>query len=139
MGGRVIVQTYNAQHYAIVCAARHDYEGFAVQELEERQLLGLPPERRAALLLLTSEAETAAATAAQRIAQAVATLAADSGVDVRGPAKAPIERVRGRWRYMLLLLGRSAGALARTYTAARTVKLPRNVDLTLDVDPAAVL
>jgi hypothetical protein len=40
---------------------------------------------------------------------------------------------------MLLLLGRSASALARTYNAARTVKLPRRVDLTLDVDPAAVL
>jgi primosomal protein N' (replication factor Y) len=139
MGGRVIVQTFNAQHYAIVSASRHDYEGFATQELEERQLLGLPPERRAALLLLTSETEAAAATAVQRIAQAVATIAADNGVDVRGPAKAPIERIRGRWRYMLLLLGRSASALARTYNAARTVKLPRRVDLTLDVDPAAVL
>jgi primosomal protein N' (replication factor Y) len=139
MGGRVIVQTFNAHHYAIVAAARHDYEEFATQELEERQLLGLPPVRRAALLLLTSETETAAATAAQRIAAAIADLAADGGVDVRGPARAPIERVRGRWRYMLLLLGRSTSALARTCTAARTVKLPRHVDLTLDVDPAAVL
>jgi primosomal protein N' (replication factor Y) len=139
MGGRVIVQTFNAHHYAIASAARHDYEAFATQELEERQLLGLPPERRAVLLLLTSEVETAAATAAQRVAQAVAAAAADGAVDVRGPAKAPIERVRGRWRYMLLLLAHSASALSRTSTAARTVKLPRNVDLTLDIDPAAVL
>jgi hypothetical protein len=40
---------------------------------------------------------------------------------------------------MLLLLGHSASALARTCLSARTVKLARNVDLTLDVDPAAVL
>ena len=139
MGGRVIVQTYNAHHYAIVSAAQHDYESFANQELEERQLLGLPPERRSALLVLTSETEAAAASAAQRVAQAIATLAADGGVDVRGPAKAPIERVRGRWRYMLLLLGHSANALARTCISARTVKLARNVDLTVDIDPAAVL
>ena len=139
MGGRVIVQTFNPRHYAILSAARHDYEAFAAQELEERQLLGLPPERRAALLLLTSEAETAAATAAQRIAQAVAAPAADGGVEMRGPAKAPIERVRGRWRCMLLLLAKSASALAQTCTVARKVKLPRNVDLTVDIDPAAVL
>ncbi|MBT8443870.1 MAG: primosomal protein N', partial [Gammaproteobacteria bacterium] len=48
--GRVLVQTYNPDHYAIELAARHDYEAFAEKELEERALLGLPPDRRAALI-----------------------------------------------------------------------------------------
>ncbi|MHC4549486.1 MAG: replication restart helicase PriA [Planctomycetota bacterium] len=139
MGGRVIVQTFNPQHYAVASAARHDYEAFAAQEMEERHLLGLPPERRCALLVCSGESEAATRAAARRIADEVAAVAADCGVEVRGPAKAPIERIRGRWRYMLLLLSRSAGALARTCVAARTARIPRTVDLLLDVDPVAVL
>ena len=139
MGGRVIVQTFNPRHYAVEHAARHDYEGFAAMELEERSMLGLPPERRCALLVCSAEDENRAAMAGRQVADGVRGFADGAGVEVRGPAKAPIARVRGRWRFMILLLSKSAGALARACATARTVKLPRKTDLTVDVDPAAVL
>src|SRR5438874_7864613 len=41
--GRVLVQTYNPEHPAVECAARHDYDGFAKSELAARQELGYPP------------------------------------------------------------------------------------------------
>jgi len=138
-GGRVIVQTFNPRHYAIETAARHDYEGFATAELEERALLGLPPERRCALAVLSATEEPDARTAAQRVADAVRSQLAGGMVELRGPAKAPIERVRGKWRYMVLLLSKSAGALARACAAARGARVPRRVDLVIDIDPAAVL
>jgi len=138
-GGRVLVQTYNPSHYAVAAAARHDYEGFAAQELEERKLLGLPPFRRAALLLVSGVDEEGAAGAIEALAGAVRPGAAERGVEVRGPAKAPIARVRGRWRYMLLLLGASSRALSGACAVARAFRPPRGTDLTIDVDPAAVL
>jgi primosomal protein N' (replication factor Y) len=138
-GGRVIVQTYNPRHYAVSAAARHDYEGFAAKELEERALLGLPPERRCALAVLSAVVEADARGAAQRVADAVRGQVAGGMVEVRGPAKAPIERARGRWRYMVLLLSKSAGALARAAAAARGARVPRRVELVVDTDPAAVL
>ncbi|MGQ0614854.1 MAG: replication restart helicase PriA [Planctomycetaceae bacterium] len=139
LGGRVLVQTFNPAHYAVRAAARHDYEGFAKAELEERKLVGLPPERRAALLVLSSLDEALAARAAAEVARAVAPAARKGGVEVRGPAKAPIARVRGRWRQMVLLLAPRPRALSAACAAARGVKLPGKVDLTIDVDPSAVL
>jgi len=139
LGGRVIVQTFNPRHYAVATAARHDFEGFAALELEERELLGLPPDRRCALLLCSAATEEAARTGARLVADAIAPIAAETGVEVRGPAKAPIERVRGRWRYMVLLLSRSAGALARACVTARGAKIGGRADLSIDVDPATVL
>jgi primosomal protein N' (replication factor Y) len=138
-GGRVIVQTFNPRHYAIEMAARHDYEAFAAAEIEERELLGLPPERRCALAVLSAKDEPDARAAAQRVAEAVRSQVLGGMVEVRGPAKAPIERVRGKWRYMVLLLSKSFGALARACAAARAARVPRRVEMALDVDPAAVL
>ena len=138
-GGRVIVQTSHPTHYAVANAARHAYEEFARAELEERALLGLPPERRCALMVLSSQEEALARRACEELAAILHPVAAKEQVELRGPARAPIERVRGRWRYMLLLLSRSAKGLAHTCAAARAARVTRRVDLTIDVDPAAVL
>jgi primosomal protein N' len=62
-----------------------------------------------------------------------------SEVELRGPAKAPIERVRGNWRYMILLLAKDPRALGRTCLAARAARIPRRVNLAIDIDPSAVL
>jgi len=162
-GGRVIVQTFNPDHYAVSTAARHAYEEFAARELEERAVVGLPPARRAALIVASSEVEALAKEAIEQAAESVRSWlrtrerrgdaqpsllggdgdaggqALDPRVEVRGPAKAPIERVRGRWRYMLLLLSESATSLSWACRGVRGLKFPRRTDVTVDVDPSAVL
>ncbi len=137
-GGRVLVQTFNPKHYAVVAAASHDYEDFAKKELEERKLVGLPPERRAALLVVSAEESRMAQNACGAVANGMRVWG-PSGVEIRGPARAPIERIRGRWRWMILALSKNSHALAAACRAARKVKTPRKVDVTLDVDPNAVL
>jgi len=139
LGGRVIVQTCYPDHYAITCAQRHDYEGFAKREIGEREALGLPPLTRCALLELAGTSEADVRAAAQRLADALAPLARKEEVGVRGPAKAPIERVRNKWRYMILLLAPRASALATLGRAARAAHKGRKISLTLDIDPVAVL
>jgi primosomal protein N' len=76
---------------------------------------------------------------ARLIAETIRPLANDLKVEIRGPAKAPIERVRGRWRIMILLLARSGRALGRVCREARKVKTGSKVDFAADVDPSAVL
>ncbi len=164
-GGRVIVQTFHPDHYAVEAASRHAFEEFALKEIEERAVVGLPPSRRAALIIASSESEDLAQQAIDQAAGAVrawlktrgqkkrneqpsllapaeattASAPVDERVDVRGPAKAPIERLRGRWRYMLLLLSESPTALSYACRGIRSLKPPRRTDLTVDVDPSAVL
>ncbi|MFB3067148.1 MAG: primosomal protein N' [Planctomycetota bacterium] len=138
-GGRVLVQTYNPDHYTLQAAATGDYEDFARRELEERELLGLPPARRAALMIVSAEQDDDAREAARAVHAAVAQEAQRLGVELRGPARAPIERVRGRWRWMLLALGERAGVLPALGRRAQKTRLSRKVDLVVDVDPAAVL
>jgi len=139
LGGRVIVQTCVPDHYAITCAQHHDYEGFAKRELEEREALGLPPLTRCALLEFAGADESAVRQAAQRVAEAIAPLARKEQVGVRGPAKAPIERARNKWRFMILLLSARPPALATIGRAARAAHRGTKISLSLDVDPVAVL
>jgi len=139
LGGKVLAQTLNPRHYAVALAAQHDYEQFAATEIEERKLLGLPPVRRAALLVLSGELQNEVVHHAHKVADALRPLASQLDVEIRGPAKAPIEKLRGRWRWVLLLLSKSATDLSRVCRQARSLKIPRRVDFTIDVDPAAVL
>ena len=56
--GEVIIQTYSPEHYSIVAAAKHDYEGFFAEEMEYRSLAGYPPDTCLVGILLTSKDET---------------------------------------------------------------------------------
>jgi len=139
MGGSVLVQTFNPRHYAVTAAAAHDYEKFARTELEEREMLGLPPARRCALLVLQAERDEEVSAAAGDLARGLGADAQSRGVELRGPVKAPIERIRGRYRWMILLLGNNAREIGAVCVAARGMKLSSRVDLSIDIDPSAVL
>lgn len=133
-GGRVILQTYQPEHYVIQAAAVHDYAGFAARELAYRRELGYPPAIRLARLVFTHpDAHHAQAQAEQLAARLRALLAAqDLPVgDLIGPAPAFFARVRGHYRWQLLLRSVDPAALLRT------VELPAG--WVVDIDPVEVL
>jgi primosomal protein N' (replication factor Y) len=118
-GGRVILQTYQPDHFAIAAAARHDFEAFATQEISEREDLGYPPYTRMSMLRvegpdqdLVHRLATAAVSKLDALAQKT-----DGALIVRGPAPAPIERVKDRYRYQIQL--RSADAQLARHAAAQ--------------------
>jgi primosomal protein N' len=131
--GRVIIQTYTPDHYAIEAAARHDYEGFAAAELESRRRAGYPPFGRLARLTLSHPNPRAAREEALRLHRALSHRRAELGndADVLGPSPAYVPRVRGRWRWQLLLRGRDPAALVRDFV------LPPN--WVVDVDPVSLM
>jgi len=141
--GRVLFQTYQPEHPAVRLAASHDYEGFAKVEYPAREELGYPPfGRLIAVRVDAGDEETARRAAAElgRLARAHPA-ARDGGVQVLGPAVAPIARLRGRFRFRLLLRGGDRRTLrAVAHQLLRRIEAGLGpARATVDVDPVAML
>lgn len=105
--GRVLIQTFSPDHYAIQAASRQDYSLFYEQELQMRQGLEYPPFSRLARLHFSGIREPKVASAAGECAQELQRWMArdkiEGQVELLGPAPALITRVAGRYRYQLVL------------------------------------
>lgn len=137
-GGRVLVQTFSPDHPAIVYATRHDYRSFARGELELRQRTGFPPFGRLARIVIKSEKEELARDSAAAVAKALdeQLSAIPGGCRRLGPAPAPLTRLRGQYRFHLLLIAghdcQLQGAISR---ATASLNLPDGVQWMVDIDP----
>jgi primosomal protein N' (replication factor Y) len=133
--GEGIIQTFSPEHYAIRAALAQDYPGFYREEVPLRQARRLPPFTRTVRVLCTAPDEGAARAAAERLA---GLLQDRPGVEVDGPAPAPLLRLRGAYRWHLLAKGRVASALHRAVRAALTGGPPpgrAGLSIEVDVDP----
>jgi primosomal protein N' (replication factor Y) len=143
-GGAVLVQTRSPGHVALAAAARHDFEGFAASELAARHAPAYPPTVGLVNLLVSGTRETTVADAAVAIGDWLRGVVAARapGVEVVGPAPAPLARIKGRWRWHLLLRAKNRALLGRVarYTARRAPLGPRGtVRLVVDRDPVSLL
>jgi primosomal protein N' (replication factor Y) len=137
--GRVIIQSYAPDHPAVAAVARHDYDGFARDELAERREADYPPFARMMAVRLDATDEGQVRAAAAAVAEA-ARAAAGTAVRVRGPAEAPLARLRGRTRWQVWLSSHDRVALAATArAAARAARAGGDLRLSVDVDPQSVL
>lgn len=136
--GKVLIQTRQPEHPAIVCAANHDVKSFVAQELEARRELLYPPFSRLALLRLDAVEEERALHAAERIAN-LARRAGGEPVKVLGPAPAPIARLRNRYRFHVLLRAVERADLKKSLLAVARAEVDRQVRLAIDVDPVSML
>jgi primosomal protein N' (replication factor Y) (superfamily II helicase) len=143
LGGEVVVQTSLPEHYAIQAALKHDYEAFARRELGERRDPSYPPHTRLANVVASSPWEEEAAREAERGAAWVRDLVRrrHRGVEVVGPAPAPIEKLHGRWRWHFLLRCASPSTLGAVLCEFQESFDPtgRDVRIVLDRDPVALL
>ncbi|HEX2165023.1 MAG TPA: primosomal protein N', partial [Thermoanaerobaculia bacterium] len=135
--GRVVIQTFHPDHYAIRAALAHDDAAFAAEEMRFRRLFHYPPFTRMVQLLVRDRDRARAAAAAGELHAALRDDALSEGVRVAGPAPAPFERLQGRWRFQLLL--RTADRQRLHELVARTVERVKVADLTVDVDPHHLL
>ena len=133
LGGHVVLQTYEPEHYAIRAAADHDYKAFYEAELEMRRQLDYPPFRRLARLVYRHTSEDAAQAAAERMAGSIEAHIRELGVrraELIGPVPAYFRRVRGEYRWMVVIR-------AADPTQLLPEELPRG--WTADVDPVSLL
>ena len=102
--GKVIIQTYTPDHYAIEAAFRQDYDAFYQREIRFRRDLGYPPFCDLIQLVLSSDSEEEAKTGADKIRQAfLRKVGQNQESRVLGPRPAPLQKINGLFRYQLLV------------------------------------
>ncbi len=135
--GRVVIQTFHPEHYAIRAALAHDDTGFAAEEMRFRRLFHYPPYVRMVQLLARDRRRDRAAALLDEVAEQLRVHALADGVRFTGPAPAPLERLKNEWRFQLFLRAASARRLNRLLRDVLAAS-PRP-NLTIDVDPYQLL
>ncbi len=131
--GTVHVQTFHPEHPAIRRAAAHDVEGFAQAELEFRRAFYYPPFAELAAILVSSPDRDRAAAAATEIGGVLRSGA--GGLRISGPAPAPLERLKGRWRFQILLRAADRPSILAALEASVPERAPAGTQVSVDVDP----
>jgi primosomal protein N' (replication factor Y) len=128
-----MLQTYDPDHPVIQALAGDDRDGFFAAEIEARRSHAMPPFGRLAALIVSGRDEAAVEAAGRALAR---TAPRGDGVQVLGPAPAPIAMLRGRHRHRLLLKAPKEihvqPVLRRWLHQARP---PSGVRVQIDVDP----
>jgi len=145
--GRVIIQTFNPDHYSIRCALEHDYSSFFKKELELRKALGYPPWGRLANFRFSAHSPKSAAEAAGELAKIARKISRRKnyrdGLRILGPAPAPLTRLRGRTRWQMLVQAPSAAMIGQycseVYKEVSSRPVAKRVKFDLDRDPVNLL
>ncbi len=143
--GRVVIQTLNPGHYALRRAAGHDYEGFFEDEIRVRQELGYPPFSRLAALRLEGPDEGAVTRAAAHLGREARRLQRGfgEGITCLGPAPALVPRVRGAFRFQMLVKGSTPAQLhdfvSRLGAAFERMERRGRVRLFMEMDPVSIV
>lgn len=140
--GRVLIQTYQPENDAIVCAARHDFDGFYAKVIGERRDPAYPPFAHLALLRVDAADEALAERESSRLAALLGTHPAlrEERVELLGPAPAQLKKLRNRYRYQIFLRSGERGPLRRVLgDLVPRIERLRRVRVSLDVDPHSML
>ncbi|HWQ77435.1 MAG TPA: primosomal protein N', partial [Anaerovoracaceae bacterium] len=104
MPGKVLIQSYNPEHYSIIAASEHDYESFYRAELAIRKQIGYPPYSDLIRIVLSSEDEQEACGMCGQVAEDFIRRAGkDEERYVFGPRAAPMNKVKGLYRWQLVI------------------------------------
>ncbi|MDZ4183814.1 MAG: primosomal protein N' [Desulfuromonadales bacterium] len=137
--GRVLIQTYAPEHYAVTCALQHDYQTFYTQEITFRQELGYPPFGHLINLVLSGNDGALVADGAEKLSAALRGSAGK--VEILGPAPCPLSRLRGKHRFQLLLKNQERTPLRRLLGQIDLLrrKVAAGLTLSVDIDPLDML
>lgn len=136
-GGEVIVQTYTPDHYSILAAAKHDYDKFYDEEIVSRKELLFPPFINLVKVVVRARNEEFTHKTADELAEAIR--AEDKDAMFSGPAPAPMARVRGYFRYNILMKGKDKAAMcALLKKVLGSFRKPHGVLIAVDVDPLSM-
>ena len=138
-GGRVYIQSYNPDHYALTSAAQQDYHSFYQQELPFREELGYPPCGHLVNLVLSGNNGDQVSTVASEFCNYLLSIA--GSVEVLGPSPCPLALLRGKTRIQILLKSTDRIALRNLLQqfSSEIKKIPKPVSLSIDIDPIDML
>jgi primosomal protein N' (replication factor Y) len=132
LGGRVILQTYQPEHFAIQAASKHDYSAFYDQELQNRRQLGYPPYRRLAKLVYRHVSALEAENQAKRMRDSLQHKLSklEVSAEITGPTPCFFRKERGLYRWQILI---------RATDPARLIPEEIPEGWIVDIDPVTLL
>ena len=145
--GEVFIQTYNPEHYSILCAQQHDYRAFFTAEMKHRRELGYPPHTRMINFRLEGANKERLLQYAQALGETskkfLAQLKLAGTVNILGPAPAPWGKIKGKYRYQMLLKSEKLQSVrllsSRILQHAQESTGRSGISLSVDVDPVFIL
>lgn len=146
--GRVILQTYNPDHFSILCAQNQDSHAFYKEEIHFRRILAYPPFSRMVQMIITGKNANRTAVLAQAIAKDAVSLQSSNtsfskNVQLMGPIEAPYAKIARYYRWQILMKSNRIDALhgfvRRLIVENRTLVNNRAVKIILDVDPVFMM
>jgi len=145
--GMAYVQTYEPGHYVFDFVRSHDYEGFYAKELEFRRDLSYPPFTRLIRIILSFRNKNDAAQKIKGISNRVRKYhpahpgnGKERNIVILGPAPAPVERIRGLWRWHIVLKGGDAKEMRHAaVNLVDPLRDLKDVKIDIDVDPVNLL
>ena len=132
--GNVIIQTYSPENYAIKAAAKHDYVGFYNQEINYRRQYNYPPYSKLIRLTYTHTNDDLCRRTAERMGQIIRSEGDKKGMDdlsLIGPVPGFTSRVRGRYRWQVILRGSNPARALSDITLSH--------GWVVDVDPVGII
>jgi primosomal protein N' (replication factor Y) (superfamily II helicase) len=135
--GKVVVQTYNPDHYVIQYGIKNDYKGFYQEEIEIRRELNYPPFGRIINIIISSEEEEGLKESSSNFYNMIKT----TDVEIYGPFKAPLYKIQGRFRNQIFIKGKREEVLKLKIEIDKTLKEfnDKKVRITIDIDPVNLM
>lgn len=135
--GKVVLQTYNPEHYVIQYGIKNDYKGFYEEEIEIRKELNYPPFGRIINIILSSDEEMGLKEKTENFYNMIKT----DTVEIYGPFKAPLYKIQNRFRYQIFIKGNRTEVLNLKKNIEKALKefKEKNIRVAIDVDPVNLL
>ena len=146
--GRVMIQTFYPDHYAVTAARDHDYPTFFQKEIELREQLGYPPFSYLACLRLQGNHKQKTEEMARRMVDRMIQVTGSwpkRGKDLRvlGPVEAPLSKLKGKYRWQIFIRSKGPNLLhvfiKKVGESLRRLLKGSGVSLTIDIDPYQML
>lgn len=131
--GHVLLQSFMPEHRIIQALASGARDDFLSIEADEREMAHMPPFSRLAGIIVSGREESQVIETAKMLGQS-----APQGAQIQtlGPAPAPFARLRGKFRYRLLVIADKNIDIQKTVSAwVSQIKTPSNVRIQIDIDP----
>jgi primosomal protein N' (replication factor Y) (superfamily II helicase) len=146
--GRVILQTYNPNHFSILSATRQDFQPFYNAEIGFRKCLHYPPFSRVVQIRISGKDKEITGRHAQTVGDVCNELkernrSSSRSLEILGPVEAPLYRIAGKYRWQILLKGLEVQPLHRflhnLWLVNKSKISRRDVTVILDVDPVFMM
>ena len=142
--GNVFFQTYNPEFYALESAKSQNYRNFYDKEIIAREEFDYPPFSKIIRLILSSENNFRAEKSAQEIALRLCTMTDKFGIserlEVLGPTPCVIEKINGKYRFQILIKNKMSDKGHNFISSfLNKISLPKDIKLSVDVDPLDIL